>query len=874
MKCGEEKPRCSNCERLDEDCDYKIRLSWGGRPLKKKQLENGANGQDPNPDDQSQFIPGAGQFSINQHFPSPQTFVQTTHNNGTTRKAPVPRVGSGKKTTMSNYQTVFSVAEPQTPPQPVMQSSTVQLDPQLRMTNGRPPPLQPQTPIMHPQNRPNPFDWEQNLTPTTATPHSTGYNDDVVYKTEHHQQGIYTPYTPVSGSFVTQIASPVSSHGNGYVHSPPGSVTSPTHYSQPQSSPPLHQQQKIYHAPPPILQTPTKRIRTSTSPTQPAPNSPFIYGNMNGHSVTMPPHTTSIGTALNYMPTSSGVSMEHHHMALMDHSAVSGVGVNTIMRRVSVENLLAAPLPNPDSSYGYVDRYPTSEMDEFKQEDSPKGMGFGVESPKAMSFGVDHGIPDMDGDSDVEEIPRHDFGGYPQPIRYNNSRMYPSGARNNGMYMNVNPNSPFYPVQITIPRRLDPLPQLLLSNKKNMMYFHHYLHYTARLLVPHDCSENPFKSILPQMAVQTDHLMNLLLAYSASHRARLLDHKEPTERIGRFLDETVRSLHASLDDPTDAKSDSTLATAIMLSSYQIISPNPFHMNGLTWQTHLSAARRIILARGGAQGMHSRDKVSYFLVRWFAYLDLLGSLSGREIDEPFFSGKYWTNDDVEDDEQEEFSVDCFFGFTGRCVSILAKIGELARQCEREKRFLLDDPSIISSHGLTYREQLELWSPSQSIKSQAMALQKELEDARGKASGHCSHTHHQGKHFQMGSPTDALDAGELLATNDAFHWAALVHLYRRVLNYPTMNPSVQNAVREIVNAMKNVRQGGTAENCLLFPLFSAGCEAMEDRHRDYTLQRMIEVEKSGLTQVRHARLLMQRVWQEDRPWWEMANGEFIG
>lgn len=342
------------------------------------------------------------------------------------------------------------------------------------------------------------------------------------------------------------------------------------------------------------------------------------------------------------------------------------------------------------------------------------------------------------------------------------------------------------------------------------------------------------------MAVQTDHLMNLLLAYSASHRARLLAHPEPTERIGRFLDETVRSLHASLDNPVDAKSDSTLATAIMLSSYQIISPNPFHMSGLTWQTHLSAARKIILARGGAQGMHSRDKVSYFLVRWFAYLDLLGSLSGREIDEPFFSGKYWTNDDG-DDEQEEFSVDCFFGFTGRCVSILAKIGELARQCEAEKRDFLEGPDggmIVS---------MDSWSPTPSIQNQAMALQQELEDARGKASGHCSHTHHQGQHFRTGSPADEFDAEELLATNDAFHWAALVHLYRRVLNYRTHHPRVQNAVGQIVRSMLKVRQGGTAENCLLFPLFSAGCEAVEIRHREYTLKRMVEVEKSGLTQV---------------------------
>lgn len=494
VKCGEEKPRCSNCERLDEDCDYKIRLSWGGRPLKKKQLENGVNGQDPNPDDQSQFIPGAGQFSINQHFPSPQTFVQTTHNNGTARKPPVPRVGNGKKTTMSNYQTVFSVAEPQTPTQPVMQT-TVQapLDPQLRVSGGRPPPLQqPQTPIMHSRNGSgHPFDWEQGLTPTTATPHTTSYDSEVIYKTEHHQQGLYSPYTPVSQSFVPQVTSPVSSHGNGYIHSPPGSVTSPTgHYSQPHNSPPMQHQQKVYHAPPPILTSPTKRVRTSTSPTQPPPNSPYMYNGMNGHAVSMPPHTTSIGTALDYMPTSS--AQMAHHIELMDQTAVTGVGTNTIMRRVSVENLLAAPLPNSDTSYGgasFVDRFP-SDLDDFKREDLQKGM----------HFGVDHGDPDLDQDSDVEEIPRHNFDDYGGQTlsRYNHhgSRMgYPSGAR--GVY-SLNPNSPFYPVQITIPRRLDPLPQLLLSNKKNMMYFHHYLHYTARLLVPHDCSENPFKSILPQ----------------------------------------------------------------------------------------------------------------------------------------------------------------------------------------------------------------------------------------------------------------------------------------------------------------------------------------------------------------------------------------
>ncbi|KAK3082029.1 hypothetical protein LTS18_007526, partial [Coniosporium uncinatum] len=35
VKCGEEKPKCLNCERQGETCDYSIRLNWGGRSKKK-----------------------------------------------------------------------------------------------------------------------------------------------------------------------------------------------------------------------------------------------------------------------------------------------------------------------------------------------------------------------------------------------------------------------------------------------------------------------------------------------------------------------------------------------------------------------------------------------------------------------------------------------------------------------------------------------------------------------------------------------------------------------------------------------------------------------------------------------------------------------
>lgn len=54
------------------------------------------------------------------------------------------------------------------------------------------------------------------------------------------------------------------------------------------------------------------------------------------------------------------------------------------------------------------------------------------------------------------------------------------------------------PVPILIPRNLEPLPSTLLENPMNLLYFHHFLNHTAKILVVHDCSQNPFRTILPQ----------------------------------------------------------------------------------------------------------------------------------------------------------------------------------------------------------------------------------------------------------------------------------------------------------------------------------------------------------------------------------------
>ena len=53
------------------------------------------------------------------------------------------------------------------------------------------------------------------------------------------------------------------------------------------------------------------------------------------------------------------------------------------------------------------------------------------------------------------------------------------------------------PVPVDIPRYLSPLPSTLLKNPINLMYFHHFINHTARMLVPNDCEDNYFVSVLP-----------------------------------------------------------------------------------------------------------------------------------------------------------------------------------------------------------------------------------------------------------------------------------------------------------------------------------------------------------------------------------------
>jgi hypothetical protein len=114
----------------------------------------------------------------------------------------------------------------------------------------------------------------------------------------------------------------------------------------------------------------------------------------------------------------------------------------------------------------------------------------------------------------------------------------------------------------------------------------------------------------------------------------------------------------------------------------------------------------------------------------------------------------------------------------------------------------------------------------------------------------------------------------AANRAFHHAALIHLHRRVLGKGRGHRDVRAAVLSVLECLEDVERGSSAETCLLFPMFTAGCELVDEREREIVLGRIAGVERTGMMQVTRARRLMERVWETGIPWERLVESEFIG
>lgn len=596
-----------------------------------------------------------------------------------------------------------------------------------------------------------------------------------------------------------------------------------------------------------------KRVKLNSSPRPPQATPAFAHSHPSVQSPDSSHFTAhSISSIVNTPATPD--SSTNHDSPLPSQSTTLTVQGPPDLRRLSVRSLLSDP------------------SDETERPQSSRS-----DNHIYRTYGYDHGLPDLD-------VPHNDDQSVvlPRSPDMRRASAAPSevssfSGETDAKQIAFEPGGYYaQPVAVKIPTSLEPLPLELTGNQMNLLYFHHFIHHTGRILVPHDCPENPFRTVLPLMAVRNVNLLRLLLAFSASHRARLLDHPEPANRIAGWMTDVLPALRQALDepsfphvpDPNDPSSLAPLVTAMMLASLEIVTPHTSSIR-IPWQQHVKIARELIVAKGGLHHLAQsadgvRDKTIFFLSRWFAYLDVMGSLSNRH-EQPLFGayledgGGLWL---VNRNNEEIYQIDCFFGFSGRCIALLAQVAELAASCDHQRI----DASI--------NEIKAEWSPSEEIRNQAEELRKRLEASANTVFRGCTHSHATPWTQGSGEGKEERDTEEIYATNEAYHWAGLIHLSRRVLALPSADARVQDSVERVIHSLSKVRRGSSAECCLLFPMFSAGCEAQTEEQRKVFMDRLSAVEGWGMSHVGRARTLMQTVWDTGKPWELLVNGEFFG
>ena len=322
-----------------------------------------------------------------------------------------------------------------------------------------------------------------------------------------------------------------------------------------------------------------------------------------------------------------------------------------------------------------------------------------------------------------------------------------------------------------------------------------------------------------KVAIGDSNLLNLLLAYSASHRARYLGHPEPANRIAHWVSQVFPTLRIALESSHENITDSHLATAIMLLSLKIVSPGTFEAP-ITWKSHLKLARDLFLARSDAMAQPG-NRIGAFFSRWLGYLDTMGSLSCRQAGPPSMIYSSVLAACSSSDGHDEYAVDCFTGFSPRTGVFLIRLARLVQECDNER---FDEMGNFQDG----------WHPSADMVLEAQSVLGEIDGISERA--HANPEHHRG-----------IESSDMMAIEEAFRFAGLLHLHRRVLGSPPDSFPVQEVLRKLVDALGRMRPGAATEVCSLFPLFTAGCESRVSNQRSKLLERFLVLESSGMKQV---------------------------
>ncbi|KAF2845126.1 hypothetical protein T440DRAFT_472867 [Plenodomus tracheiphilus IPT5] len=308
---------------------------------------------------------------------------------------------------------------------------------------------------------------------------------------------------------------------------------------------------------------------------------------------------------------------------------------------------------------------------------------------------------------------------------------------------------------------------------------HYWIDQLSTLLsvAPRNGDPSPFQIHLTSMAFESPALRSTILSMAANHMASASHDSTLPLQAYRHQRDAIQELQHMIQTTNGANTEPALATVMMMQvSARLFSDD----DEANVANHLMGAKAMIAQFGkGGQWPSSRIR---FLLSLFAYHDILSSVSRGA---PPLVDHYMDFSAVEGHKDMES--------IAKVLLIVARISELQDRI-RQRRAAASETALTEEEDAAGREL------QQSLLAMDVA------------------------NFSAAS----LDS-KIRLTAEAYRHAAFIYLYRTWLDIGAPNPITMDHVKRCLEYIEQVDVDSPLTTAHIWPLFTAGCEAIEEEQR---------------------------------------------
>lgn len=350
------------------------------------------------------------------------------------------------------------------------------------------------------------------------------------------------------------------------------------------------------------------------------------------------------------------------------------------------------------------------------------------------------------------------------------------------------------------------------------------LDYFTRVADSFSCDEvvkRDFYTTFMPMAMSKSHVMASMLSLAAVHRVNAGLTQNP-KQLALLQVVAVEQLRSKVFYTFGCPTDDITATVLMLCYSDIVAGGD---RAHSWRLHLEGAASLFGRDTSAWTTNSRNPTKVFLDRCFVSIVALANVSGYPPTEAVSTQALRM---IEKDDHPGY-IDEFTAYSTDLVQIFVEIGTLLR----------------NRHGVSNKAKLqedESLKLVQRVQTMVNGEQPALEKG-------------------VLSTLSSTRKEEYLKINESYHQAALLHIYQRIRGLQSSAAEVQEIVHRILTLLSGVKllNGPCPGIVCLFPLFSAGCGAVEPGDRKQVRTLLTDMVKMfGINTVQHSLKVLEALW----------------